>query len=146
MVASNIIITISSKWSRNMMNKSCWATLTSGNGNANNMISVKQIQLVSADSIFSPYEKCPPYAHIFEHLVSRWWCCLWRLWNLEWMAPHWRKHVTGGWLSEFVASPTSSSVFFVSETEDVSSRLPTLPGLPSIMDSLSGTVSQNKLS
>lgn len=27
--------------------------------------------------------KCPPEAHVFEHLLPRWWRCFGRLWNTE---------------------------------------------------------------
>lgn len=50
-------------------------------------------------------EKYPPPSiiHIFEHLVSSPWHCLWRFWK-----PCWRRSVTESRLRRFIASPTCS--------------------------------------
>lgn len=34
-------------------------------------------------------------SHVFKHIVSSWWCCRRKLWNLQAVEPCWRKHTTG---------------------------------------------------
>lgn len=39
--------------------------------------------------------QCLPQVHIFDHLVSSWWCCFGRLKNLQEMEAHWSSWVAG---------------------------------------------------
>lgn len=48
--------------------------------------------------------KCPPQAHVFEHLAPKWYC-LEKLWPHEEAEPHWKKWAAGSWALRGLTSP-----------------------------------------